>query len=270
MISTSHEIIRKGSAEELIGHRDRALEYYKLGLEWIRRAYEAQHLAAPGSYFPRALSERYSANCESDQHIDGRMKEVTKQVDCSVWTYLIGATDLQSLMDADTLKAFREQVQKEPPLVTVDNLIATLTDLRDRRGQIFQQSIVNLFRKLDRGYANNDAYRLNKKLVFEYCWRELGYGFYGYRADQLADLDRAFHVLDGKTAPSHLNDAKHVVGAACHKREQRAESEYFKFELYKNGNLHVVFKRPDLVAKANKIVADFYGETLADARRAAG
>jgi hypothetical protein len=108
MISTSHEIIRKGSAEELIGHRDRALEYYKLGLEWIRRAYEAQRLAAPGSYFPQALSERYSANCESDQGIEGRMKEVTKQVDCSVWTYLIGATDLQSLMDADTLKAFRE------------------------------------------------------------------------------------------------------------------------------------------------------------------
>jgi len=40
-------------------------------------------------------------------------------------------------------------------------------------------------------------------------------------------------------------------------------------ELYRNGNLHIVFKRPDIVAKANKIVADFYGETLADARRTA-
>jgi adenine-specific DNA methylase len=32
---------------------------------------------------------------------------------------------------------------------------------------------------------------------------------------------------------------------------------------------HIVFKRADLVAKANKIVADYYGETLADGRRAA-
>jgi hypothetical protein len=40
-------------------------------------------------------------------------------------------------------------------------------------------------------------------------------------------------------------------------------------ELYRNGNLHIVFKRPDIVAKANKIVADFYGETLADARTTA-
>ena len=47
------------------------------------------------------------------------------------------------------------------------------------------------------------------------------------------------------------------------------ESEYFRFELYRNGNLHIVFKRPDIVAKANKIVADFYGETFADARRTA-
>ena len=47
------------------------------------------------------------------------------------------------------------------------------------------------------------------------------------------------------------------------------ESEYFRFELYLNGNLHIVFKRPDLVAKANEIVADYYGETLADGRRAA-
>jgi hypothetical protein len=30
-----------------------------------------------------------------------------------------------------------------------------------------------------------------------------------------------------------------------------------------------VFKRPDLVAKANKIVADYYGEVLPDGRRSA-
>jgi hypothetical protein len=52
-------------------------------------------------------------------------------------------------------------------------------------------------------------------------------------------------------------------------RAKGYESEYFRFELYRNGNLHIVFKRADLVAKANKIVGDYYGETLADGRRAA-
>jgi hypothetical protein len=78
-----------------------------------------------------------------------------------------------------------------------------------------------------------------------------------------------FHVLDGKQPPTHLNDAGHVVGHASHQHAGECDTDYFRFKLYQNGNLHVVFKRPDLVAKANKIVADFYGETLADARRTA-
>jgi hypothetical protein len=78
-----------------------------------------------------------------------------------------------------------------------------------------------------------------------------------------------FHVLDGKQPPTHLNDAGHVVHEASWRKKTQCESEYFLFNLFRNGNVHVIFKRPDLVAKANKIVADFYGEVLADGRQAA-
>lgn len=265
MISTSHEIIRKGSAEELIGHCVRTLEYYRLGLEWINKAFEAQTLAAPGSYFPSSLCERHALNHGTT---DGKMKTITREVHSAVWTYLIGATEIQSLMDADTLEKFREQVSKEPPEVTLDNLISTLTDLRDRRGPIMQQSLVNLFKKLNRTFANNDAFRLKRKIIRQYALSRYC-GFYGPTRDMLADLDRLFHVMDGKTPPSHLADAGHIVGDASWKHEKHCESEYFRFELYRNGNLHIVFKRADLVAKANKIVADYYGEVLPDARRKA-
>jgi hypothetical protein len=59
------------------------------------------------------------------------------------------------------------------------------------------------------------------------------------------------------------------VNRASYDHAKGCESEYFRFELYRNGNLHIVFKRPDLVAKANKIVADYYGEVLPDGRRSA-
>jgi hypothetical protein len=85
----------------------------------------------------------------------------------------------------------------------------------------------------------------------------------------VADLDRLFHTLDGKPAPSHLADAANIVNRASYDRAKGCESEYFRFELYRDRNPHIVFKRADLVAKANKIVADYYGETLADGRRAA-
>lgn len=37
--------------------------------------------------------------------------------------------------------------------------------------------------------------------------------------------------------------------------------------LHERGTLHIYFRRVDLVALANRIVADHYGVTLADGRR---
>ena len=59
----------------------------------------------------------------------------------------------------------------------------------------------------------------------------------------VADLDRLFHTLDGKPPPSHLADAANLVNKASYAHEEGCESEYFRFKLYLNGNLHIVFKR---------------------------
>jgi hypothetical protein len=120
------------------------------------------------------------------------------------------------------------------------------------------ESLVNLFKKLNWAFANNNAFRLKRKIIREYAISQHG-GFYGYARDIVADLDRLFHTLDGKAAPSHLAGAANIVNKASYACEKGCESEYFKFELYRNGNLHIVFKRADLVAKANRIVADYYG-----------
>lgn len=48
--------------------------------------------------------------------------------------------------------------------------------------------------------------------------------------------------------------------------EGKGETEYFRFKCYHNGNLHLEFKRPDLVQKINAIVG---GLTLKGAQEAA-
>jgi hypothetical protein len=37
------------------------------------------------------------------------------------------------------------------------------------------------------------------------------------------------------------------------------------FMPYQNGNAHITFTRPDLVDNVNRIIADEYGNTLAEA-----
>src|SRR3546814_10973895 len=44
-----------------------------------------------------------------------------------------------------------------------------------------------------------------------------------------------------------------------------AESEFFRAKAFKNGNLHIWFKRDDLVIEVNKLLAEYYGASLGDA-----
>ena len=54
------------------------------------------------------------------------------------------------------------------------------------------------------------------------------WGFRGNEIrDMVGDLDRLFHVLDGKTPPSHLADAGNLVNSTSHAHGKGCESEIF-------------------------------------------
>jgi hypothetical protein len=71
----------------------------------------------------------------------------------------------------------------------------------------------------------NDAFRLGRKIIRECAISQHG-GFYGYTRDIVADLDRLFHTLDGKPAPSHLADAANIANRASYDHAKACESEY--------------------------------------------
>lgn len=77
------------------------------------------------------------------------------------------------------------------------------------------------------------------------------------------DLDRVFHILDGKLAPTD-NLVAWRLDAEARKigRGVRIETEYMTFLPRKNGNLEITFKRADLLEKANRVMADEAGNTL--------
>ena len=266
--STTTALVRKHSAEELIGHRDRAIELYRSGLEMIATAFAAHQLAAPGATFPAALSNR-------GYPLPSAMPEVTKEIDQDVWYHLIDATELKNIMGAAELSKLRDQIREAPPAVTLDTLRATMAQMYQDQDAIFRRGVVDVFRTLNRNYKNHDAFRLKRKIILPNSFRSREHptdrGSAGslsiHRRDQIRDLDRIFHILDGKPPKDHLGDASHLLNDAGWTGAERFETEYFGFEIYLNGNLHAVFRRPDLVTRANLIVARHYGDTIADEKR---
>ncbi len=80
---------------------------------------------------------------------------------------------------------------------------------------------------------------------------------------------RVFAVLDGD-AHREIGSLLRAIeedrrGGWGKPRRSVTESEYFRVRGFKNGNAHLWFTRDDLVERANRVLADYYGAVLPDA-----
>lgn len=69
---------------------------------------------------------------------------------------------------------------------------------------------------------------------------------------EIKALDKVFHSLDAKGMPAEYNGSLlNAINSSG--TSGLGETDYFRFKCCKNGNLHLEFKRPDLVAELNQI-----------------
>jgi hypothetical protein len=191
-----------------------------------------------------------------------------------MWRSVLQTTNLLSLMDETERKAFEEQVTKDPPPATPENIAATCGRLMNEAGAIFRRGVVNAFGKLCRDYKSNDGFKIGTRVVVEYAFNTSSYQgrtwLYGLRKDaEISDIDRAVHVLDGKLYDRDAAGALiAAIRAAKTAEAWECETPYWRARWFGKGTLHLYLKDKDLLARLNKIVAEHYGETLAGPRAA--
>ncbi len=183
-----------------------------------------------------------------------------KSVDRGVWSYLMEESGMFSFMDQKARAEWRESLQKGdfPPL-TVEAVTGTISSLYEQRGELFERGLETVFRRLSWCYKSNNPFKFGRRVILTYLVSHTRYGFsHGYsNADGLADLDRVFHMLDGKPEPDHRENLqaklRAELGIGSNSRE--LETEYFRLRWFKNGNGHLYFLRPDIVAQCNEVIA---------------
>ena len=74
---------------------------------------------------------------------------------------------------------------------------------------------------------------------------------------KLVAMDKVFHALDSKGVPDGYLSP--LVDAINTSETGNGETDYYRFRCYKNQNLHLEFKRMDLVARLNQVAG---GATL--------
>lgn len=88
---------------------------------------------------------------------------------------------------------------------------------------------------------------------------------HSYRRDQLADLERMLHLLDGKPLPDNRGDIttrlyEHIC--ANWQAAKDYHDEYLIIKYFMKGSAHLTFRKLELAEKTNDIVAEHYPEML--------
>lgn len=185
------------------------------------------------------------------------------------WRVIINRLELKKVMSIDDLKKIERSFEDMNKIPEID--LPTVMDITigmlNNHGEYAKKLVEEVYAILMPGTNKGNEYKTNKK----YARRALGkkviltsmisiqYGGkysvgYGWASDEITAIDRVFHALDGKNIQqknsylSPLVDAINTVDM-----DGAGETEYFKFHCYRNGNLHLEFKRLDLVSKLNQI-----------------
>lgn len=200
-------------------------------------------------------------------------KTVRSELDGSMWRRALDLTGFKQFMDAEAVAEFEKSLYSAPPEFTEGTVRATFIDLRMNAESMFRRGVFNVFRYLSDTYRTNasEPFRIGRKVVMSYM---VGTSYrgghlrinYGSSADKLNDLDRVFQTLDGKLFQPHtLRSAMDLA----FENDEVFESSYYRAKAYKNGNMHLEFKRLDLLDKVNEQIAEFYADgALPDARAA--
>ena len=181
-----------------------------------------------------------------------------------IWHEIIDKTGIREVMTETRLKELDSTIAagKMPP-VTVDNIYTVLSQLYDRAPELLQEfaeECYNLFipSRWSKLKTSSDGEIKNHGIlqnVFDTSYY-FALSYYGRGIQKLKTLENTFSMLDGKGI---VTDEKETLFSKINEKikagEKTLETEYFKLKWFTNSNLHVEFKRLDLLKQLNAIGA---------------
>lgn len=268
-------MIKRTTIVEVVANRDAALlkareaaDLLAQGYGVAREAANLQRAASAGHsfYFDQHRQQAAYGALFADLDVSGSVEAFRRHLDASTWVHLLELAGISRLMDRTATERFHADLTKDPPPVSVESVYQILSDLVGDRELIFGRSVARIFSELDRRFRSHDGFKIGSRMILTNIFDAYGsWSYHNHAREQVIDCERIFQVLDGAQGdPGQLVRDLDAARKGFGPRQAELESTYFRIRTYKNGNAHLWFTRDDLVEKVNRVLADYYGEVLAD------
>lgn len=188
--------------------------------------------------------------CDTADELMGKLKK-------DAWRILVDRMELRRVLSIKRAAELDEQLESGNGLPEIDEtqILAMMEGTLMKTPDYLAEAVKEVFNWLrpHSSYKTNEKWKVGRKVVLKWCvtraYGRVGFRINYHREQNLTALENVFLMLDGKgtvkTSHAALRDAidKTTTGSG--------ETDYFKFKCFKNQNLHLEFKRLDLVDKLN-------------------
>jgi hypothetical protein len=254
MENFDHDLVKRNTVAQLVESYQKACKEVQAAWKLLYRAEERSGDALPKNHYG-----------ECGDAINRTLHEMKR----GVWRKVINMLNVRQMMSTKQAEKLDKQLheewnyhmdrREELPEITVVNIWQTIKGLSDNLPQFQTEAIQEAFdhiRRCSDGYKSTDGmFKVGEKAVLTWIvesnWNGGGMRVTYSSEQRMRVVENAFRLLEGK-GPAQTNK--------CELSEKlqagnEGETEYYRFRAFKNRNLHIWFKRMDLVAKLNEIGA---------------
>lgn len=269
-VLTDHtEVICSTSIERVVSRRNAALAQIKALIHQLDEISVLTNSIGGGTAKDWAMRQGHGYDSWLTDKVDMAIQAITRNIDCSVWRDLMLKSGMISLMDAQARDEWHKNLEEgDMPEISEENILATFEQLHHSKGEMFERGVINVFKGLSWDYKTNSPCSFGKKIIINNLVTHNRWGFslnWGWRRDQLTDLERMLFLLDGKPIPDNRGDVttRLMEHIRDHPGVQSYEDDFFNIRYFQKGTAHLTFKRPELIEKMNDIIAKHYPGMLA-------
>ncbi len=264
-ILTDHnELICSTSIERIVTGRDAALKQIEALICQLDDVSRLTSEIGGNIASHWAMRQGHAFDCWLVQPVDKAMPVITRNIDRSIWRDLMLKSGMLTLMDAEARSQWAKNLEEgDLPAITEANILSTFEQLHHNKQDVFERGIINIFKGLSWDYKTNNPCYFGKKIIVNNLVKHDRWGYslnWGWRRDQLTDLERMLYLLDGKTIPDNRHDVsiRFMDFVRDNPHQQVFEDDLFTIRYFQKGSGHIMFKRLDLVEKMNDIVAKHF------------
>ncbi|KFD22557.1 hypothetical protein GTPT_0133 [Tatumella ptyseos ATCC 33301] len=269
VLTEHNELILSTSIERVVAGRDSALKQIEQLIEQLDAISRLTSEIGGGTAQDWAMKPGHRYDSWLTEKADKAMPAVTRNIDSSIWRDLMLKSGMMALMDAQARDQWHKNLEEgDLPAISEANILSTFEQLHLNKMEVFERGIINVFKGLSWDYKTNSPCSFGKKIIINNLVTHNRWGFslnWGWRRDQLADLERMLFLLDGKSIPDNRGDIS--IRLMEHIRDNPAknayEDEYFSIRYFQKGTAHLTFKRLELIEMMNDIIAKHYPGVLA-------